>query len=126
MLSTLPSWGPTFRVSFDLYINSFDKGNLDGFAWAEILRFTSTSTSCCSIGDRVPAIFTNKISSTLTIVTQIGPEGHSAKNVKVKKKVWHHLDLLQYPQTSNGKKAVSFSLLHNHTCFIYKANMRHI
>ena len=96
-MATLPTWGPTFRLTFDLYIYSFDGGNLkDGFA--ELLRLTVTENDGGSIGDRIPAIFTHK-SGHLYIATQIGTNGNEVKYVNLIKRKWHQLELVQYVQS---------------------------
>ena len=56
LLAEIPIWGPTFKVSLDIYINSL-KG------MGELLRFTSTEKNCCDYGDRILAIFANKKSA---------------------------------------------------------------
>ena len=99
LLATIPTWGPTFRLTFDLYIYSFDGGNLkDGFA--ELLRLTVTENDGGSIGDRIPAIFTHK-SGHLYIATQIGTNGNFARYEKLVKRKWHQLEFVQYVE--NGK-----------------------
>ena len=60
MVYTQPTWGPTYIVSLKLYINSFDGPNLKNGQMAELIRFTTRSNNCCGIGDRIPAIFTDK------------------------------------------------------------------
>ena len=66
LLATIPTWGPTYKVSMELKVNSFDgpKFSLNqaepGSEMAEILRFTTTENDCCGIGDSIPAIFANK------------------------------------------------------------------
>ena len=57
LLATIPNWGPTFAVTFQLWLESFSPS---GGVWSELLRFTSTEINCCSPGDRSPAIFVNK------------------------------------------------------------------
>ena len=97
LLATLPSWGPTFCLTFDLYINSFDGSSLkDGYA--ELLRLTSTDDDCCSIGDRIPVIFTHK-NGNLHIGTQIGAQGNAVRDVSLDKSKWHQLELVQYVQS---------------------------
>ena len=94
-MSTIPTWGPSFRISMDLYINSFDGANLKNGKLAELLRFTNTDGNCCAIGDRIPAIFTDK-RGFIQVATQIGNAGNKWRNVRLSKKAWHRLDILQY------------------------------
>ena len=66
------SWGPSFKVSLELYINSFDEN------WAEVLRLTNTENDYGDVGDRIPAIFARRTDAdkagtgTIGIRTQIG------------------------------------------------------
>ena len=105
-MATIPSWGPTFKVSLDFYINSFIvNGPPNHHGWAELLRFTSTHTShCCNIGDRIPAIFTNPgHGGYIYPTTQIEQNGDRWKVVrgvngakKIEEKKWYKLELTQY------------------------------
>ena len=97
LLATLPTWGPTFCLTFDLYINSFDGSSLN-HGYAELLRLTSTDGDCCSIGDRIPVIFTHK-NGHLHIATQIGTKGNEVRDVSLVKSKWHQLELVQYVQS---------------------------
>ena len=89
-----------------MYINSFDGANLKNGRLAELLRLTTTDGNCCAIGDRIPAIFTDK-GGFIQVTTQIGTQGNKWKNVNLNKKIWYRLDLLQY--SWNDK--VSFIIL---------------
>ena len=95
LVGTIPTWGPAFKVEFALFINSFDGPNLKNRKFAELLRFTSRDGNCCAIGDRIPAIFTDK-RGFIQVATQIGTHGNKWRNVKLSKKTWHRLDILQY------------------------------
>ena len=97
LLATLPTWGPTFRLTLDLYIHSFAGSSLNN-GLAELVRLTSTDNNCCAIGDRIPAIFTHK-SGHLYIATQIGTNGNEATTVNLVKGKWHQLELVQYVQS---------------------------
>jgi len=55
LLGVIPEWGPTWKISFDINVQSFDN---DGADYGNIFRFTSTDNDCCNIGDRIPALFT--------------------------------------------------------------------
>merc|ERR1712243_289134 len=78
LLAVIPEWGPNWKISFDLFINSFD--NFDWYngklyEYASILRFTdqelnyttptTTSTTASpyengnlGVGKKIPALFT--------------------------------------------------------------------
>ena len=95
LVGTIPTWGPAFKVEFLLYINSFDGPNLKNRMLAELLRFTSRDGNCCAVGDRIPAVFTDK-RGFIQVATQLGNAGNKWRNVKLSKKTWHRLDILQY------------------------------
>ena len=57
-MDTLPTWGPEFRVSFELYINSFPNTNTLGYA--EVIRFTSSDSNFGSYEDRIPGFYVHK------------------------------------------------------------------
>ena len=97
LLTTLPTWGPTFCLTFDLYINSFDGSSLN-HGYAELLRLTSTDADCCGLGDRIPAIFAHK-NGHLHIATQIGNTGNAVRDVSLVKSKWHQLELVQYVES---------------------------
>ena len=79
----------------DLYINSFDGPNLKNGKLAELIRLTTTNGNCCGIGDRIPAIFTNK-RGFIQVGTQIGSNGNKWTNVNLNTRSWYKLDLMQY------------------------------
>ena len=91
-MSTL---GPSYRVYLKLYINSFDGDNLKSGKWAELLRLTRTNKNCCSIGDRIPLILTNK-GGFIQVSTQIGSSGNNWKNVNLNARTWYRLEIVQY------------------------------
>ena len=55
-IGTIDSWGPFFRVSFDLLIHSYDNDN-DGEHFS-VLAFKGNggTSDCCENGDRIPFI----------------------------------------------------------------------
>ena len=106
LLATLPSWGPTYRVTLSLYINSFDGDNLLRGKWAELLRFTSTDNNCCAMGDRVPAIFTNK-GGFIQVATQLGDNANRWRNVFLEEKTWYTLEILQFFQNNKVSKILN-------------------
>ena len=112
LVTTLPTWGPSYRITFELYINSFDGANLKNRRLAELLRLTTTDGNCCRIGDRIPAIFTDK-RGFIQVATQIGTHNNKLKNVNLKEKTWYRLDLMQYAWNSKVRVAISFILMDN-------------
>jgi len=104
-VATIPSWGPTYKVSLDFYINKYNNG------WGELLRFTSTEKNCCGMGDRIPAIFTNSgHGGYIYPTTQIDQNGDRWKAVrgvngakKIEEKKWYKLELTQYKEVEEYK-----------------------
>ena len=95
LLKTLVTWGPTFKISLKLFINSFVGHNLQNGNLAEVLRFTTTDNDCCAIGDRIPAIFTHR-RGFLQVATHIGADGNKKKNFRLDEKTWYTLEIKQY------------------------------
>ena len=84
----------------DLYINSFDGPNLKNGMLAELPRFTSRDGNCCAVGDRIPAIFTDK-RGFIQVATQIGNAGNKWKNVNLNEKIWYRVELVQRVFSNN-------------------------
>jgi len=94
LLASVPTWGPTFRISFDLKILSFANCNPDKMA--NYLTFTATDNNCCEIGDRVPAFFTNS-GGFLQLATQIDYNGnHIARSPNLEENVWYSVEVEQF------------------------------
>merc|ERR1711915_196597 len=55
LLATIPKWGPSFYVKFDLKVSSFK--SKAGHPYSAVLHFTSTNNVCCGFGSRVPGVF---------------------------------------------------------------------
>lgn len=99
LVATVPSWGPSFIVSLNLYINSFEGENLMKDKWAELLRFTSTDNNCCAIGDRIPAIFANK-GGFIQVATQLWRKGNRWKNINLDVQTWYNIEMKQFSQNN--------------------------
>ena len=96
LLVTIPSWGPSFKISFELKILSFANCNPDKMA--NYLTFTATDNICCEIGDRIPAFFTNS-GGFLQLATQIDENGnHIAKSPNLEENVWYRVEVEQFLQ----------------------------
>ena len=102
-LDTLPTWGPEFRVSFELYINSFPNTNTLGYA--EVIRFTGSDSNFGSYEDRIPGFLVHNDG-------KIAPAHFSclpacplyASNLNT----WYKIDLQQYlknKQVKTGQKS---------------------
>ena len=59
LLQTLESWGPTFTISVEIKITSFEAQEAGHHG--EILRLTSRPGDCCLMGQRVPAVFLSTV-----------------------------------------------------------------
>ena len=107
-MGTIPTWGPAFKVEFALYINSFDGVNLKNGKFAELIRFTSRDGNCCAVGNRVPAIFTDR-GGFIQVATQIGNAGNKWRNVRLNEKIWYRLELIQSASSNNKVTHMSCS-----------------
>ena len=96
LIGIVPSWGPTFKINFELKILSFANCNPDKMA--NYLTFTSSDNDCCDIGDRIPAFFTNS-EGFLQLAMQIGQNGnYVAKSPKLEENVWYKVEVEQFFQ----------------------------
>ena len=96
LIGIIPSWGPTFKINFELMILSFANCNPDKMA--NYLTFTSSDNDCCDIGDRIPAFFTNS-GGFLQLAMQIGQNGnHVAKSPNLEENVWYEVEVEQFFQ----------------------------
>ena len=69
LLQTLESWGPTFTISMEIKITSFQRQE-EGH-WGEILRLTSRPGDCCLNGQRVPVVFLSRTHCGKSLSNQI-------------------------------------------------------
>ena len=113
LVASLPVWGPSYRLTLSVYINSFNGKNLRQGKWAELLRVTRTNNNCCAIGDRIPAIFINK-GGFIQVGTQIGTAGNKWKNVNLNEKRWYKLDIIQYQWNNKVGKLFGCLKFWNH------------
>ena len=99
LLDTIPSWGKTFRVSFELCINSWSTGNSAGFSG--ILHFT-TDASCdsCALGQRIPAVFMHK-DKQIQITSSIGSSWYGLNpSVNWRLRLWYRFEIKQVAEGS--------------------------
>ena len=86
LIDTLSSWGPEYKVSLELKVNSFPfPGEAGG--WAEVLRFTDSET----VDTREPAMFTNTAG-----FIQINPHTGNENRTYPSVKTWHKYQMSQY------------------------------
>merc|ERR1712243_282174 len=82
------------KISFELNVESFANG---GEMWGNVFHFTATGKDCCSIGDRVPALFTNS-GNYLYLCTNIDDDGDKCWTTEVGKIKTHTWYLVEYEQ----------------------------
>ena len=93
LIGIVPSWGPTFKINFELKILSFANCNPDKMA--NYLTFTASDNDCCGIGDRIPAFFTNS-GGFLQLAMQINQNGNNiARSPKLDENVWYKVEVEQ-------------------------------
>jgi len=98
LIGIIPSWGPTFKISFELKVVSFTTCN--PMEMANYLTFTATDNNCCDIGDRIPAFFTNS-GGFLQLAMQINHDGNVIKSSpKLEENVWYKLEVEQLIQNN--------------------------
>ena len=84
LIDTLSTWGPEYKVSLELKVNSFPTPAED---WVEVLRFTDSDTADV----REPAMFANT-AGFIEITPFTGIENRTYPNAKA----WHKFEMLQY------------------------------
>ena len=98
LVATLPSMGPYFDVSLDIWVDNFQPNPKHD--WSELIRFTATKVNCCNPGDRIPSILINK-AGLIHVASQVGTVGDYFTTVHIKTKTWIKVEVKQYAQ--NGK-----------------------
>ena len=104
-LTILPTWGPEFHLSFELYINTFKNMSFKNMTsmYAEILRFTSTN--CSYVFDGFPGVDATEFGH-VTISTQIGRGGFYGFYFYDKPPVkrWSSIEISQFRKYSMDTK----------------------
>ena len=86
--------GHHFEISLQMWIESYNDGDIiHGFS--ELLRFSATGQNCCSPGDRIPAIFTNK-NGYVHVASHVGTNGNYHKDFRLPVKTWINIVVKQY------------------------------
>ena len=104
LLGVLPEWGPAWKISFELYILSFPPVS-DWFV-ESILRFTSTTNNCCSIGDRIPALFIHSNHSICYYTTIIDGEGDNTYSPSIQTGKWYSFEIEQHLSEDQVKMGI--------------------
>ena len=102
LLTTVPDWGPHWRLSFEVNIVSFTDFDADGTSvWADILQFSATGSTCCAVGDRVPYVQANS-DGYFIIGSGVGGNGNwYSPNIVRPKLLWYFIEISQVME--NGK-----------------------
>ena len=119
LLTTLPFLGKEFEVSLDVLVSSFTVPNMEHGAYAEILRFTTTSNNCCKKGDRILTLFTKK-GKYIHASTTIGENYNNAKNFgpfEVEK--WLQVQARQFMDTETGNVDFQYYTLITSIIYFY-------
>ena len=95
LLATIPSWGPEFTLSLELFINSFPDATTN---YAEVLRFSNTDNNCCEYGTRIPAIFIKAGD-----LIEVSPPGAAPGQIKVNLNTWYKINISQYYYIHSNK-----------------------
>ena len=98
LLATIPSWGPNYKVSLQIWIESFSGTTVGGYF--ELLRFTNTKNDYGNPGDRIPALFVNK-AGYIYASSQVGSNPDVSIIFDIKAKTWTNVEIKQY--LKNGK-----------------------
>jgi len=103
LLGVIPEWGPAWKISFELNIQSFPSSTLYEF----IFRFTSTTNDCCDIGDRIPALFTVH-DGTILYATNIGDNGNEfAFTPSIQTGKWYSFEIEQHLSEDQWKNELT-------------------
>ena len=91
-IGRIPSWGPLFRVSFDMKINSYQKTK-----WGSILDFKGNggTRDCCKHGDRIPSVQYEKRYKALVFASSVNGDGNYHIKYKVELKKWYNIIIEQ-------------------------------
>ena len=96
LIATLPSWGPAFRISFDMLIRSVDKAD-----WGTAFLFASSGEDNRKLGDRSPGLWTNR-DGRLHVFSQVGTNPNLHQAVPITLGTWHRVQVEQW-QNSQGE-----------------------
>ena len=91
LIDTVSSWGPLFRISFDLFITSFGPS-----VWSSILSFKGNggTNNCCNNGDRVP-IVQLRDNGELYFINSVNGNGNAHFHTAVETNKWLEIEIEQ-------------------------------
>ena len=94
-IATIANFGPEYRVKVKVIVLSARS------EWSNILRFTSTDSNCCNIGDRVPAIFLRPSGRALAFTNAVGANGNYYFYHNIEMGKLYDIEIVQ--ENTNGK-----------------------
>ena len=91
LIDTVESWGPFFRITFDLFISSFGPSE-----WSSILSFKGNggTSDCCNNGDRVPIVQLSK-NGQLYFINSVNGNGNAYFHTAVETNKWYKIEIEQ-------------------------------
>ena len=91
LIDTVSSWGPLFRISFDLFITSFGPS-----VWSSILSFKGNggTNNCCNNGDRIPIVQLHD-NGELYFINSINGNGNAYFHTAVDTGKWYEIEIEQ-------------------------------
>ena len=104
IIDTLSTWGPEFKVSLEMKVNSFPTPTE---AWAEVLRFTDSEIDWAwagAYGNRIPGMHINT-AGFVEITPSIGTDKRPYPN----RNTWHKYEMFQYPIKEQVRQKVVFN-----------------
>ena len=99
-IATIPSWGPEFRISFDLKINSRVSGDRNGYTSVISFKGNGGKKDLGNHGDRIPCVFMNR-NGRLHFRSSVSANSNYKLNSPVPLKKWLHVIIEQ--KSSSGK-----------------------
>ena len=93
LLATIPSWGPNYKASLQIWIESFSGTPVGGYF--DLLRFTNTNNNYGNPGDRIPALFVNK-AGYIYASSQVGSNPDNSIIFDIKARTWTNVEIKQY------------------------------
>ena len=116
LIATISSWGPSFKIKFEVKYLSFDNpGTSDGFA--DCLRFTTTSQDNGNVGDRIPLFQAGKTGAVKSarFSSDIGPSSNprvTENSPYLNTNTWYRIEVQQYFNKAQDQvKSINFSIL---------------
>ena len=94
-IGTIPSWGPQFRIHFDLKINSHVSGDRGGWSCVISFKKDGGKSNAGRYGDRSPSIYMNKKGFLVVASAVNGKRNHNFKFHSIKLNEWFSVTIEQ-------------------------------